>query len=494
MDKPRFHKSLLVLIILISGCAKIPTQDTIADKTHIPTNFNNSYSSNIIAKNLDYRETFFTIFDDEILQKIALKAIRNNTNLLTLESTLIQAKASAKVNTWNLFPKTNIGVNYNYSDNNYQRIQTNITQNTTNANLSFSWEVDIFGKLNALRKASKQQVLEALQNLNQAKVTLLGDLANYYFLIRQIRESITINEAIEKNLFQILALTQQQYDLGLIGLESLALAKTNYLNQKNTTLSLSYSLEQNKNALLILLNSNDIGFDINANYDFTTPRIPNITAMPMNVIFNRPDVKADIFALNASIYQRYNKKMSLLPSLNINGNLGQILSSPTLVVGDLVWQIASSISTPLVNRQTITQDYIISKENTKQAFYTLQNTINTAVGEIENSFKNMQIATQSLENLQSSYDINKNSYEIIQERYNQQLIDEVSKLDNENTYLRSKDALLQAHLSANQAAISIYKAFGGNFNPNALNKNDLSSGSKNDLESINNIKAKDLGI
>ena len=211
MDKPRFHKSLLVLIILISGCAKIPTQDTIADKTHIPTNFNNSYSSNIIAKNLDYRETFFTIFDDEILQKIALKAIKNNTNLLTLESTLIQAKASAKVNTWNLFPKTNIGVNYNYSDNNYQRIQTNITQNTTNANLSFSWEVDIFGKLNALRKASKQQVLEALQNLNQAKVTLLGDVANYYFLIRQIRESITINEAIEKNLFQILALTQQQY-------------------------------------------------------------------------------------------------------------------------------------------------------------------------------------------------------------------------------------------------------------------------------------------
>ena len=124
----------------------------------------------------------------------------------------------------------------------------------------------------------------------------------------------------------------------------------------------------------------------------------------------------------------------------------------------------------------------------------MQNTINTAVGEIENSFKNMQIATQSLENLQSSYDINKNSYEIIQERYNQQLIDEVSKLDNENTYLRSKDALLQAHLSTNQAAISIYKAFGGNFNPNALNKNDLSSGSKNDLESINNIKAKDLGI
>lgn len=466
---------IFFILVYCIGCAKLPTENDLNVKTHIPRVFANKEllqsiaTTNNNAAYKDFKSTFYALFDDSTLNELANHALQKNTNLKTLESNIRQARSTAKISTWNLFPKINAGLNYNYSDNNYKQIQTSITQNTTNMSLSFSWEVDIFGKTNALRLANKQQVLQSIHNLQSAQVILLGDIANYYFTIRQTRESIMLNRQITKNLEEIYKLTEKKYHLGLVGLDSVATTKSNYLTQKNTTLSLEYTLEQNKNALLVLLNANDLSFDINANdYNFKTPQIPHIDFIPTNVLFNRPDVRASVFALNASLYQRYNKKMALLPSINLNGNLGQILFSPNLGIGDILWQMAGSLATPLINRQAITQDYIIAKENTKQAFYSLQNTLNTALAEIENAAKYIAIAQESLNNSKENYIINKNTFEIMESRYQKNLIDSISKLEYENNYLRAKNTLINASLSENQAAIALYKAFGGDFHPNEL--------------------------
>lgn len=481
-------------ILFLTSCATLPKESDLATKTHTPRAFANKDLLQSIATKgqnnaeyQDFKSTFYTLFDDTTLNELAQKALLQNTNIRTLESSIKQARATAKINTWNLFPKVNTGLNYNYSDNNYKQIQTNVTQNTTNMSLSFSWEADIFGKLNALRLASKQQILQSIYNLQSAQVILLGDIANYYFTIRQTKQAILLNNQITHNLEEIYKLTEEKYRLGLVGLDSIATAKQNYLTQKNATLSLEYTLEQNKNALLVLLNANELGFDINANdYEFKMPNIPQIDSMPNNVLFNRPDVRASVFALNASLYQRYNKKMALLPSVSLSGNLGQILFSPTLGIGDMVWQMAGSLATPLLNRQTLTQDYIIAKESTKQAFYSLQNTLNTALSEIENAAKYVSITQESLNNSKESYEVNKDTFEVMESRYKKDLIDSISILEYENTYLRAKNTLSSAYLSQNQAVIALYKAFGGDFHPNEI-KDGI-------LQTMEVPKEKDLGI
>ena len=149
------------------GCVKLPKESDLAIKTHTPRVFANKDLLESIATTKDneykdFKSTFYALFDDSILNELANHALQKNTNIKTLESNIKQARATAKINTWNLFPKANAGLNYNYSDNNYKQIQTNITQNTTNMSLSFSWEVDLFGKLNALRLSSKQQILQSI--------------------------------------------------------------------------------------------------------------------------------------------------------------------------------------------------------------------------------------------------------------------------------------------------------------------------------------------
>ena len=134
----------------------------------------------------------------------------------------------------------------------------------------------------------------------------------------------------------------------------------------------------------------------------------------------------------------------------------------------MVWQMAGSLAAPLLNRQALTQDYIIAKENTKQAFYSLQNTLNTALAEIENAAKYVFITQETLKHTQENYNIHKDTLSIMESRYQKNLIDSISRLEYENNYLRAKNTLASANLSKNQAVIALYKAFGGNFAPNEL--------------------------
>lgn len=464
--------NFFVVILLISafftGCTTLPKDSELAVNMKMPKNFTHQKTLQIlgdtkISQEKDFIATFFELFPNEDLKKLILQALKNNTNLLTLESQIIQARSNAKISTANLLPSASINLNHNYSDRNYKNIQVNYNQNSLNASLTLNWEIDVFGKLNALRNANIQTLLATQKTLENAKVSLIADIATYYFTILQLQNSIEINQIIIKNLEEIYKITQKKYNVGLIDIIDLSTAKNNLITQKNTLLSLQYSLEQNQNALLVLLNQQDYPLVFEKSQILSQGKIPIITSLPSSVLFNRPDVSSSIYTLNASLYTRTNKKLALLPSLSISSSLGQILASSTSA-GELVWQIASSLAMPLFNRSSITQAYLIAKEDTKQAYYSLQNTINMALQEINNASINLQTSQQSFENSKEGLEFFENTLKSTRIKRKQKLIDDLSFFEVENNFYKAKNTLISSSLQLNTALILLYKAFAGNFN------------------------------
>ncbi len=463
----KFVVSALALIIFFTGCATLPKDDELITQIGVPKDFIHQKTlqtlgqKNIVQK--DYLQTFFDLFQDKELEALIHQALKNNTNLLTLESKIAQARSNAKISTANLFPSTSINLNYNYSDRNYKNVQVNYNQNSLNAALSLSWEIDLFGKLNALRKANIQTYLASQQTLENAKVSLIADVATYYFTILQLHQMIELNRLIINNLEDIFLITEQKYKIGLVDISDLNTAKNNLLSQKNSLLSLQYSLEQNQNALLVLLNQQEYNFNFDNEKIFAQAQIPIINSMPSSVLLNRPDVSSGIHTLRASFYTKTNKQLALLPSISISGSLGELLLS-SAGAGQLVWQIASSLAMPLLNRQSLTQAYISAKEDLKQAYYSLQNIINTAIQEINNASINLKTSQESFQNSQEGFNFFTNVLENTKKRRYQNLIDDLSVLEVENNYYQAKNNLISASLQLNTALILLYKAFAGNFN------------------------------
>lgn len=494
----RFCGLCLIGMMLFSGCStSIPTSEETANNTHIPQHFRNIATLDTPQRDVDSKdsesaqhntkkeaktgkqdkateepfslEQFIRLIDDASLHQILLIALNNNTNVLTMISRINQAKSQMKIYTANMLPSVSAGLNSSYIDRRTLSQTTTIRPgaNSVNASVSMSWELDLFGKLNALRQSSKKDFAQAQSNLAYAQISLIAEVATLYFTLRDNAYSLRIAQTTLENLKEIERINADRWKLGLIDISTYQGFVSATTTQKNNYETLLYTFEQNKNALLVLLNIPTDEFtqkiDFLESKDYTFPRIASfyIDKMPSDILLSRPDIQASIYALHSQLYKQTNANAARLPTISLSGSIGEILYSSS-GAGSLVFQIANSITAPLLNRTSLKQTYLIQKELSKEAFYTLQNNINTALGEVENALFDIQSKKRQVENTQNVYQVGLKAYEGNSAKSAKGLLGKNEFLDLENTYLSLQTQLFSAKTNEILSLITLFKALGGN--------------------------------
>lgn len=460
--------SISIALMLCACSTKLPTTQELQHQTHIPTSFRNHIASTNAHKQelLGTPITrFYKLFDDMQLHKLLDIALERNTNVLIMASRLNQAKSQVKINTASMFPAINGNIGTNYTDRRTQSQSLLIRPgtNSTSANLSLSWEVDLFGKLNALRQSSKKDQEVAQANLQNAQISLLAEVSILYFTLKDNAYAIMHNTQILENLREIDSISQQQYQKGLITLNAYKDIKAAFLTQQNTLESLHYTYEQNKNALLVLLDLTNLESPMQfLDSSNTLPHIAtfDVHSIPVDVLLERSDVQASIFALHSQLYKATNAKVAQLPSISLSGSIGQVLYS-NIASNSLVFQIANSLATPLLNRTSLRENYKIQQELSKEAFYTLQNTINTALSEIENALFDKDSKQRQVQNSKAVLEIGEQTYQTDNAQWQRGIIDANTFLNSTNTYLSTQTQYFTAQVNEIISVITLFKAFGG---------------------------------
>lgn len=471
-----FKLMLFGAMIFAVGCAKPYTREKLGELNNIPQSFRNETKLQDISgsnEKIDTSDTllnFLYMFKDEQLKKLIDDALEKNTDLLTLASKIKQAKSEARSSFSEMFPKVDIGLNYNYGDQNsqtnstqnFQNFRANTTQNSLDFSANFSWEIDLFGRLDSLRKASKEQILYAEQNLASGRVTLIADVAKYYFTIRDASSNINLSKLTIKNLENIVKVYKSKQELGLIEDSEVMMAEMDVLNELNNLKSLENTLEENRNALAVLLDDNALKLDFANEYAMPSPKIPKINDIPISAIFNRPDVLASIFTLNTEIYRKNSSEAALYPSLRVSGNIGQIIASST-GVGDLIWQIAGSLVAPLLNRTALYSDFRIREEARKQAEYSLRKTVSSALSEVETTVFQVDSSKITVNNSEKYLKNSQSTMNVVRNKFNTGRVDELELLKSENSNLTAARMLSTSKFNNIISSINLYKAFGGSF-------------------------------
>lgn len=453
-----------LMLLLLFGCVHTMTDDEIKSKYSLPDNFRNTAYIDDLNNNkvtLSYKDPVAEIksmLPDDSFIAVLDTASQENPDLLILLSKIKQARYQLKSATGAMIPQVSGSLDYSYGEN----------SDGLNGSLNLSWEADIYGKLDALRKAKKELIKYAEENYVNGQVTLAADTASYYFSIRKAAAQLFFANKILENHKTIVDIYTQMQSSGLMDESEYISASMDYLNAQNSVQQYQVEVEQNKNALYALINNKDINITIDMVYDTSfAPAVPKINDIPAEVILNRPDVRASVYTLNSELYNHYNKKMSLLPSLSINGNLGQLLASSTGIC-DLVWQIAMSLAAPILNRQELYAQLKIQEETVNQAELSLQKSINTAVSDIENTSFAMLSSNKSYDNTKDILENAKISMGILESRWKAGLIDDVEYLKAQNDFLNTYISFYSAWYENISSSIMLYKAFGGSFSPKRL--------------------------
>ena len=130
-------------------------------------------------------------FDDPTLQAMVREALTNNLDVQLAVARVEEARARAGVSKSYLYPQVDGGFNYGVRQaSNTQGQDGTSTDDTTHQSVGYgfqlSWEIDLFGKLRRQHESSLALLLASEQARRGVLVTLVGDVASNYFLLREL--------------------------------------------------------------------------------------------------------------------------------------------------------------------------------------------------------------------------------------------------------------------------------------------------------------------
>lgn len=455
---------LILIGIFISSCAAPYTNEEISQDFKID-DFKNTYD---LTK--QQTDSIFNVFDDEELKNLIEIALKQNSDIFIYDSRIKTAASQVKLAISKLMPNIDGSISYQFNKD-----------STINTNLMASWELDIFGKYASSKNAYEEMYEIAKQNLDFFKISLISDVSLAYFNIKYLQTNIILTKERIKNYYDLLDVMNTMYQNGFINFSDFLENKALLQNEEQTLNGLLNDYEVKKNELRVLINDKNYKF-VDSTYDFNIPKFYVNLSNSVDIILNRPDIRAQISNLNAAVYNLNSAKASLYPTISLSGSLGKTLLSPN-GVGDLAYQILTSLTLPIFSRMEIYENIKISDYTRLEAYYTLQKAIYTALSEIENAIyalqNNQKTLSVSIEMLEENEEI----LAVLKESNELGLIDFVEYINALNSNLLMIKNNNTSYFNTISATIYLYRSIGGN--KNDININDDAQSYSENLQDSN---------
>ena len=392
-------------------------------------------------------------------------ALDNNISVQQSKNSVESAEAEVKSSRAALFPSLTFGTSQSLgfqktSSQSYTTYDAQRKNPTYNGNYQLSAGMTLFdGGANwRTLKQSKLSLQAAELEAQRTANTVEAQIIQAYYQILYAHESVQTNEEIVGVAQRELDRTKARLDVGkgtkvdVAQMES-QLQQNMYqlVTARNTEASNILQLKQ------LLQLSPDTTFTIdyqNFSDEDVLSIIPSVSDAILMAMNNMPDVKAAELQTKAAALQTKIAKAGRIPSLSLNGGVstsnGNVYDSSfgTQIKDHLYENIGVSLSVPILdNRRTRTavdrakiqhSNAMLNQENTRLQ---LQNTIASLHLDILSAQARYQSAIASEASA-------KESFEMMEERYNVGLESIIDLLTEKNNYLRARQETLQSKYTA----------------------------------------------
>jgi multidrug efflux system outer membrane protein len=144
---------------------------------------------------------FWQVFGDPALQDLIRVAIANNLDLRIALARVEEARARAGIAKSFLYPVVDGVAGYGVRQATTTEENDDTTHNNFTGGFRLAWEIDLFGRVKRQHESAVATALATEQARRGVMVTLVGDVATNYFLLRELdlqlqiaRQTLTIND------------------------------------------------------------------------------------------------------------------------------------------------------------------------------------------------------------------------------------------------------------------------------------------------------------
>ena len=469
-------KRLLIfalIISLLSGCMVGP------DYKRPPTSFQAKWATALNNQQTAGQKTlhnWWQSFHDPQLTSLITQARLGNRDVFQAEARLREARANRDLSVANILPT--LSMNASASKNQPstasrfgQASQFGSAYNQLSHNLDASWELDLWGKQRRTIESNEARLEAAEEDLRDVLVSLYAEVAVNYIDVRRYQNQLAVakdNLKAQQDTYDIAYWREQA---GLVSQVDVLQAKQSVENTRADIPKLTGTLEQAKHGLAVLLGKQPT--ELNALLEQSTP-IPvaaNTIAIgiPADILRQRPDVRQSERKLAAQTAQIGVAEAAAYPSFSLSGSIGvEALAAANLYTAAAkAFQMAVSSAWVLFDSGRIRSNVKMQTALQEQALGLYQNTILTALKEVENSLTAYNQEWQRRDALKASVTAGLEALTLFEQQYQAGTVDFQRVLDSQQSVLTAQNQLIESETEVASNLIRLYKALGGGWEVNS---------------------------
>ena len=456
----------LAASLALAACAHVRPADTA-----LPTAFEGAKTATdrVPAGSIDL-DRWWLSFNDPQLNQLVDQALARNPDARSAAARLSEARATRIESLTHYLPQGDAQGGSKRTDThqlagtvfNFPGFSSSGVSDASSAGLNVSWEVDVFGRFLATRKAVNGDIAAARFDYEGTRASLAANVADTYFQARGLAIQLADareSQRIEQELYDTAAKRAQ---LGLAATSDADRVAGDLAQAKAQAEGLDAQLQVARRTLLILA-GRVVEPTTNVTVDASVGSLPPVPdTLPSDLLKRRPDVREASAKVAAASGRKQTDILAFLPTFNWTPALSwQKSSQPGFSVTSQAVVNGWSATQPIFSIPRLLAELKAQDARTEQAVIAYEKSVQTAFGDSEGALVNLDADRRRVALLTDGEARAQRGYKAIKLGYDRGLNDLQTTLSAEQSWRATRAQLTAAQVQAARRTIQVYKALGG---------------------------------
>lgn len=409
-----------------------------------------------------HKGEWWSVYHDATLSSLLSQVSINNQNVANYAAQYRQAQALVSQSRAELFPSVGYDSSVTRSGSHATTTNQRTTSTSHQAELSASWELDLWGKLRRTLEENRASAQASAAELANITLSAQSELAQDYFQLRIMDQKIALYQQSIDAYQRYLVVIENKYQAGSESRATLAQAQMQLESARASAQDYQWQRAQVEHAIALLVGKAPADFNLPvAKLDATLPDVPS--ALPTQLLQRRPDIayaERNVAAANAAVGVAI---AGYFPDLTLSASGG--VSSSTLhnlfSLPNRVWSLGPELSGTLLDFGATASQVEQARASYDASVASYRQTVLEALQEVEDELVELNMLQGEIASQQRATAAAQESARVTRNQYEAGMIDYLDVATTENSSLSEQQSLLSLQSTQWVSSVALIAALGG---------------------------------
>lgn len=324
------------------------------------------------------------------------------------------------------------------------------------------WEIDLFGKLLNSKRAARASLLQSDAYKQAVQTQVVAAIADYYYSLLMLDKQLEITRETAVLWGKNVETMRAMKEAAMVDEAAVVQSEANSYMVEAAIPDIESRIRETENALSLLLRQAPQTIKRGK---LEIQHLPTMlqAGIPVQLLANRPDVRAAEMALAAAFYDTNTARSAFYPQLSLTGTGGWANEAGNLILnpGKMIASAVASLTQPVFSRGANRARLRIAKARQEEALLNFEQSLLNAGSEVSNALKSYQAAGEKLVLRAKQVDALEKSVEYTQELLTLGTSTYLEVLTAQQSLLSARLTEVADRFQQMQAVVGLYHAVGG---------------------------------